>query len=146
MIGPDISPAPTTEPVVPRAWPRSSGGNASVTIAFPFAIASETPIAWKNRNAISCSMFWAKLAIAIPSVKITHPVMYTRFRPYRSPTRPAVSVSPVTTRLEISVAHTTVSGERSNSRESVGSATFTMLKSMVAMKVPNATAIRQRHL
>ena len=51
----------------------------------------------------------------------------------------------MTTRLDPSVAHTTVSGERSNSSEKLGSATLTMEKSIVAMNVPNPTAIRVRH-
>jgi hypothetical protein len=61
--------------VVPSAWPRCSGGKASVTIALPLAMASATPIAWKNRKAMSCSTVWAKLATSIPIVKMIQPVM-----------------------------------------------------------------------
>src|SRR5512139_3344587 len=53
---------------------------------------------------------------------------------------------PVTMRAEESEAQTTTSGGLSNSWESVGKATLTMLVSIVAMKVPKATAMRQRHL
>ncbi|MBK7127124.1 MAG: hypothetical protein IPH65_14590 [Dehalococcoidia bacterium] len=52
----------------------------------------------------------------------------------------------MTIRLDEGATQTTVSGGLSNSRESVGSATLTMLKSIVAMNVPKQTAMRQRHL
>ena len=68
-----MSPAPTIEVIVPSALPRSESGNASVTMAFAFAIASDTPTACTSLSAMTCSSDCANEAAVSASVRIAHP-------------------------------------------------------------------------
>ena len=82
----------------PSAFPRSSGGNASVRIAALLEKINAAPTAWISRNTI-ISMAPASPVSGVrkrrrePRVKIANPILYSLTLPYISERRPKLSRS-----------------------------------------------------
>ncbi len=74
-LGPSDIPTETIAPEIPKALPRSDGGNDSVTIAIPNAIINAEPIACKTLKAISQCTDGASPHNTDPVVKTIKPPM-----------------------------------------------------------------------
>ena len=72
-VGPVTMPMETMEPAIPRARPRSCGGNASVTRARPSARISAAPMPCSTRKPMSQPTDGDKPHNSEPTVKTTKP-------------------------------------------------------------------------
>ncbi len=91
--GPIATAAPIVAPQMPKAVPRSLPWNSCERIASETANMTAPPIPWRPR-----ARFRKRGEVAAPqraeaAVKMRTPAMKTRFRPSRSPSEPAVSVT-----------------------------------------------------
>ena len=87
---------PNRAPIIgtANALPRSSGGNATASMAFalPMTIAEPSPVS--PRRAIRCQSSWEKVRATEPTVAITMPMKKTLACPYLSPSRAMSITSP----------------------------------------------------
>ena len=88
MAGPHIMPSETNVETMPRARPRWSEGNASVTMPMLFAIALATPMPCTARAAMSTGSMVETPQSSEPAVKSATPAWNRRTLPNVSPRRP----------------------------------------------------------
>ena len=107
-------------------------------IAAPRPISARIPISWP----LDCENAASRLAPA----NTTSPVCSSRLRPMRSPSEPITSSSPAKTSTYESIIHCSSEALASNSRCSVGMATFSTVLSIPMMtRLSDSTAsVNQR--
>ncbi len=114
---------------------RSDGGNARYSMAMPTGIIMPPPAPWTTRKATSWVMFWATPHSAEPIVKTTMDISNTLLPPKRSPSQPDEGMKTARlTRYAITMPSTAVGGIW-KSRPIVGSATLTIVTSMMFMNM-----------
>ena len=86
-----VSPVYTTIVFTPNAFPRSLPGKVSTRIAVAFAEMNEAPKPWMALERRSCVPLLAYAEEAEPAVKASVPKMKRGFRPFRSPSLPALT-------------------------------------------------------
>ena len=106
-------------------------------------IAPPTP--WPLRDTISISGSWATPHSSDPSVKMTSPMLNSRFRPYRSASTPEVSSSEASVSAYASRTHCTSLKLACRPAWIAGWATMTIVTSSSSMNVPVHTASSVHH-
>jgi len=86
-------------PFMPRARPRSFGGNTSVRRAALLTTIMAPPAPWTMRKTISWVAFCERPQRIEPRVKVTKPRLYIRTRPSMSAMRPRVRSMTVLNRM-----------------------------------------------
>ncbi len=97
--GPLTRASPVTPLKSPRAFPRSSRGNATLSSAIASGITSAAPAPWTARAAISQPMVGASAHAADAAVNSPRPATNIRRRPKRSPSAAPVISSTAKLRL-----------------------------------------------
>ncbi len=95
---PSIEPPMKATWLIPIAFPRSFGGNASVRSAAELANRNDAPTAWISRNPTSAQApvlpdQGSTNRRIDPVEKIANPRLYIRARPHMSESRPTVTRS-----------------------------------------------------
>ena len=141
-----MEPIATTVPINPIALPLSRGGNAWVIIAIPVAINIAAPIPCTTLNSINCPSVAEMAHKPEPMVKIASPPANIVFLPIISDILPRLRRRLVMVRRYAITTHSMVVISVLKYSVSVGRATFTMLPSSVAMKMPIQTVNIAFHL
>ena len=114
---------------------RSAGGNTRYSIAIPTGASMPPPAPCKIRKATSSPRLEASPHSAEATVNTTMAASSTRLPPKRSPSQPDAGMNTARlTRNEIEMASTAVA-DTLNSRPMVGSATLTIVTSMMLMNM-----------
>ena len=114
---------------------RSSGGNTRNSIAMPTGASMPPPTPWSTRNATSSPRLVAVPHSADAIVNTTIAASSTRLPPRRSPSQPEAGMNTARlTRNPIEMLSTAV-GLTPKSRPMVGSATLTIVTSMIDMNM-----------
>ena len=114
---------------------RSSGGNTRNSIAIPTGASMPPPAPCRMRNATSSPRLEASPHSAEAAVNTTMAVSRTRLPPKRSPSQPDAGMNTARlTRKAIEMLSTAVA-LTSKSRPMVGSATLTIVTSMIDMNM-----------
>ena len=143
--GPSAVDTPVIAPHTPNATPRSRPRKLCPSKASPVANMIAPPTPWALRLAISISGSWARPHSSDPSVKMTSPMLNSRFRPYRSASTPEVSSSEASVSAYASRTHCTSLKLACSPAWMAGWATMTMVTSSSSMNVPVHTASRVHH-
>lgn len=85
-----MSPVYTTIVFTPNAFPRSRPGKVSTRIAVALAEMNEALKPWTALEKRSCVPLLENTEAAEPAVKASVPKMKRGFRPFRSPSLPAL--------------------------------------------------------
>jgi hypothetical protein len=126
---------PTAEPIAPVALqmpiavPRRSGGNASLTIDSEVAVTNAAPSPCTARAAINTPVPGARPAISEPTANTAAPMVITRRRPNRSPSRPAATSGAASASMYAFTIHSRVPFDPPRSRPMTGSTTVSPRKS-----------------
>ena len=97
--GPAIRASPVTPLKSPRAFPRSSRGNAALRSAIASGITRAAPAPWTARAAINHPALLASAHAADAAMNTPRPATNRRRRPKRSPSAAPVSSSTAKLRL-----------------------------------------------
>ena len=125
-VGPHMRPRETAVATTPRARPRSSDGNASVTMPMLVARANPAPTACTARAAMRGTSPWVRPHRREPTVNTSTPASKNRTLPRRSPRAPTTGMTAHMTKRYAVDTSCTESMATPSSRWMEGMATLTV--------------------
>ena len=144
--GPTATANPVVAPQMPRAVPRSLGGNSWAMRASELANIIAPPAPWTARERFSIKGDVERPQRSDAPEKTTSPITKTLRRPSRSPSEPEASRIAASASAYASTTHWRSSKLEPRSFWMLGRATFTIVTSSSSMKMARHTTTSVHHL